>query len=153
MSDSEQNGNGFSLTVLAVEEPGEECAEEVIPFEQTVVLDVAGLDPGSYNVTANERQVSFELAAEEELEAEATAELPPTTASVSGIVWHDSCDNIAAENAELPEGCILTVDNLFLADGLLADEDGIADVENQLNTSNTNNNSNNNNYNNNYIIV
>lgn len=137
----EQEGNSFNLTVLAVQEQGEACGQVLVPFEETVVLDVAGLDPGSYSVSANERQVSFDLAAEEEVEPTATAvpeatagpDTPdqdsPSTTTISGLVWHDSCPNIAVEGAATPAGCVLTDENLFLADGQLQDEEGIAGVE------------------------
>ena len=135
---SNREGSDFRLTVLAIQEPGEDCSAETVPFEETVEVDVSGLDAGSYNVIANDRQVSFELEAgepepEEEVvetvEAEETVEPQPLTTSVSGLVWHDSCANAAATDGELPAGCVLTADNVFLADGLLADEDGIAGVE------------------------
>jgi hypothetical protein len=138
-----RQGNIFNLTVQVIQEPDAVCAQEIVPFEETVVLDVAGLEPGSYGVTANDRQVSFELAPEEkpeavatiETETEATAEpeptieVAPTTASISGLVWHDACPNLAGEDAGTPAGCLLTEENVLMADGQLGDEEGIAGVE------------------------
>jgi hypothetical protein len=134
---TDQQGSDFSLTVLSVVEPGENCSTDALPFEEIVELDVTGLQAGTYNVAANERQVSFELA-DEESEPEPTQE-PSTTeesaeataaaGTISGVVWHDSCANIDVENSELPAGCVLTADNVFLADGILDNEEGIAGVE------------------------
>jgi hypothetical protein len=131
----EQEGTTFNLNVDVIQEAGEDCSQESVPFEETVTLDVAGLDPGSYIVAANERQVSFDLVGAEEPQPTATAEEEPTsttapeTASISGLVWHDSCANIAVEDAEIPAGCVLTEDNIFLADGQVGDEEGIEDIE------------------------
>ncbi|MFL7837502.1 MAG: NBR1-Ig-like domain-containing protein [Candidatus Promineifilaceae bacterium] len=135
----ERDGDTFNLMVQIIQEAGEECSQEAVPFEETVILDVAGLDAQSYNVIANNRQVSFELGAGEEPEPTATAEpteeveptttAAPVTASISGLVWHDSCANNAVEDTTPPAGCVLTEENLFLADGELGDEDGIAGVE------------------------
>lgn len=137
----EREGNTFNLTVQVIQDPDVVCAQEIVPFEEMVVLDIAGLEPGSYSVTANDRQVSFELAPAEEPEAvatveteataepEPTAEATPTTASISGLVWHDSCPNLAVEDAGTPAGCLLTEENVLLADGQLDDEEGIAGVE------------------------
>jgi len=137
---SDSQGTDFKLTVLSVVEPGENCSAEAVPFEEIVDLDVAGLQPGSYTVTANERQVSFELAndeleptvepepTEEAAEAAPTAESP--AGAISGVVWHDSCANVDVADTALPEGCLLTADNVFLADGVLdGNEEGIAGVE------------------------
>ncbi len=134
---TDQQGSDFSLTVLSVVEPGENCSTDPVPFEEIVELDVTGLQAGTYNVAANESQVSFELA-DEESEPEPTpepstteesAEATPAAGTISGVVWHDSCANIDVENSELPAGCVLTADNVFLADGILDNEEGIAGVE------------------------
>ena len=139
---SNRQGSDFKLTVLSIVEPGENCSAETVPFEENVDLDVAGLQLGSYTVTANERQVSFELAGEEPEPTEEpaptaeAAEAEPTTESsagagvISGVVWHDSCANIDVADTALPEGCLLTADNVFLANGVLdSNEEGIAGVE------------------------
>jgi hypothetical protein len=131
----EEDGNSFTLRVQSIQEPDGECSQEIVPFEETVVLDVAGLEAGSYNVKANDRQVSFELGIEEEPEPAATAEAEPTATAapdigeISGLVWHDSCVNITIEDTETPAGCVLTEENLFLADGQLGNEEGVEGVE------------------------
>jgi hypothetical protein len=131
----ERDGDTFILRVQSIQELGDECSQEVVPFEETVILDVTGLEAGSYNVRANDRQVSFELGIEQATataattEAEATTTAAPVTATISGLVWHDSCANTAVEDAETPAGCVLTEENLFLADGQVGDEEGIEGVE------------------------
>lgn len=131
---SERDGNEFNLTVVTNQETGADCSTETIPFEETIALDVAGLEAGSYSVNNGEIHVSFELAAEEPAAeevketAEPAAETQPSAASVSGLVWHDSCAN-AAETTNPPAGCVLTADDAYLADGLPQGEEGIAGVE------------------------
>ena len=132
---TEQTGNEFNLVVLTVQRPGEACSTEPVPFEETVVLDVSGLAPGSYQVTANESQVSFILAgpegtATEEPVAEPTAEADPTLAALTGVVWHDVCANGETGAEPPPEGCIATEAGALLADGeRQAEEEGIAGVQ------------------------
>ncbi len=132
---SERDGNSFTVAVSTIQQPDEVCTQALVPFEEMVVLDVAGLDAGTYSVTADERQVSFELAAaeppQETIDAEEALETPQAseTASVAGIVWHDSCANISAEGTEPPAGCVLTESGVLTADGALQDEQGIAGVE------------------------
>ncbi len=127
---TERVGSDFNIAILILQEPSEECSEQIVPFEELVALDVSGLDAGSYNVTANERQVSFNLTTEEpEPEPAEAAEAAPTGASIAGLVWHDSCANLGLDNVDLPPGCILTGSNAFLGDGVLEDEEGVARVE------------------------
>jgi inhibitor of cysteine peptidase len=38
------------------------CAQVLVPFEETIALDVAGLPAGAYTVVVNEVKTSFELA-------------------------------------------------------------------------------------------
>lgn len=133
---TERTANGFSLVVLAVQRPGENCSTEAVPFEEIVVLDVSGLEPGSYQVTANDRTVSFNLDGEgesppaEEATPTATAVAQPEQSAISGVVWHDLCANTPANAEEVPAGCVLTGANALLADGQRQDEEeGIAGVQ------------------------
>ncbi len=131
---STRDGNEFNLTLRTTQEPGEACAAETVPFEEMIVLDVVGLEAGSYSVNTGDIHVSFELAGEEpaaetvEETAVPATDTPPAAASVSGLVWHDSCVN-TADTGNLPAGCILTADDTYLADGLPQGEEGIAGVE------------------------
>ena len=125
---SERVENDFNLAVLTVQEPGEDCSAETLEFEETVLLDVTGLQAGSYQVVANDRQVSFNLS-EREPETEETGVATSPALSISGLVWHDSCANAGLEDEALPPGCILSGNDAFLGDGVLQDEEGIAGVQ------------------------
>lgn len=125
---TERTGNEFNIVVLTVQRPGESCSTEPVPFEERVVLDVSDLEAGSYQVTANDRQVTFSLAAS--ATAEPAPETSPSLAALNGIVWHDLCANGEGSAENTPEGCILTDANALLADGeRQAEEEGIAGVQ------------------------
>lgn len=47
-------GNTISVTVLADSPPGVMCTMALIPFEETVVLDLGEVDPGEYTVVVND---------------------------------------------------------------------------------------------------
>ena len=137
-----RDGDTFDVAVTTVQEPGTDCGTEEVLFEETLPLDIAGLQAGSYTVSVNGVEGTFTLevdnvpaeeTAEPTTEPEATAEPTATpvadTFSLSGQVWHDLCvgtGNAAAD--ELPSGCISTTAGTLIADGLLEDEPGIAGV-------------------------
>lgn len=54
--------NTFYVDILTVREAGALCAQVLMPFEETIPLDVAGLPAGAYTVVVNEVQTTFELA-------------------------------------------------------------------------------------------
>ncbi len=56
--------NDFAFTVVLAETllgPAESCIAVLDPFETTIALDVAGLNAGTYTVTVNGTETSFEL--------------------------------------------------------------------------------------------
>lgn len=126
----------FNMAVTIVEEPGQDCAEAEIPFEEMVPLDVLGLDAGTYTVTANSVQSSFTLDVDNQPQEETVVPtVEPTTTpaetstyAVQGRVWHDLCAVSADEDAEIEAGCIVTGEDTVRADGQLDDEPGIEDL-------------------------
>ncbi len=135
-----QEGSTFNVAVTTLQEPGESCPAGEVPFEEILPLDVNGLDAGSYAVSVNGVQGSFNLDVDNKLEEETAAPTPVPTATsepatdtpasytINGRVWHDLCQNGTAADNETPVGCITTADGELVADGLLENEPGIAGV-------------------------
>ncbi len=132
----------FRVAVTTIRPGDAVCTEAVVPFSQTIALDVEGLDAGTYNVTVNGRTGSFTLEADNRLEEPAleptSTPVADSSASISGLVWHDLCAGSVGttepvEDAEAeptpPAGCVATTDNGFLANGQLEeDEPGLDGV-------------------------
>jgi hypothetical protein len=47
------DGNTITMTMCSVRPPGAVCAQQLIPFEETLPIDTAGLDAGTYAVDVN----------------------------------------------------------------------------------------------------
>lgn len=56
-----REGDIFDLTILTQRPVGVSCTEALVPFEETVSLDVYGLPAGSYSVKAGDQTASFQL--------------------------------------------------------------------------------------------
>jgi inhibitor of cysteine peptidase len=86
------------------------CAAAIVPFEQTIALDMAGLPAGSYTVSVNGVTAAFDLSA---------GSVPVANGSIGGIVWEDVC-NPAGEGAEVgqpPPGCVAVAGGGYAGDG------------------------------------
>lgn len=59
---TEQNGNEFVVTITTKRPADAICTQALVPYEEVVPLDVAGLPAGEYTVTVNGVMTSFELA-------------------------------------------------------------------------------------------
>ena len=58
----EQQGNEFILTLTTRRPTGDiACTQALVPFEETVDLDIQGLEAGTYTVIAQGQQASFTL--------------------------------------------------------------------------------------------
>lgn len=57
----ERNGNVFNVSIRTIRPRDAICTEAIVPFEQTVNLDVYGLDKGTYTVNVNGIEKTFEL--------------------------------------------------------------------------------------------
>ena len=102
------------------------CTETAVPFEESVSLDVLGLDAGRYIVAADGITGSFTLDVDNRLPPESTTEptssSDPRTASISGSVWHDLCSVVPGEGEIEPQpsaGCVETADGGWRANGTL----------------------------------
>lgn len=139
---TERNGSTFAVTITTLREAGGECTATAVPFEEVILLDVLGLEAGTYTVTVNGISGTFTL--EVDNTAEAAAQLTPepteaptvtaVSATISGLVWHDLCavaGDEDQEDVEPAEGCVAAGDEgAVQANGVLDEEEpGIAGVE------------------------
>lgn len=125
-----QKREGNTITVnLATRYEGDACTQALVPFVETIPLDVAGLPAGSYLVNVNGVINSF-IFTRDNVEATAvpptpTAEPEPTAAApaLAGVVWHDLCASTGGD------GCTAREDGTFVANGQQEeDEPLLADV-------------------------
>ncbi len=114
----------FRVVITTMRQADAMCTQALVPFSQTIALDVEGLDAGNYAVTVNGRTGSFTLQTDNRLE-EPALEPEPTTeadnsATISGTVWHDLCATVEGAE-EIPAGCIALTDDTVIADGELTE--------------------------------
>lgn len=125
------SGNTFRVAVGTIRPGDAVCTLAVVPFSQTIPLQVAGLDAGTYTVSVNGRTATFTLDIPNRLEPTPTP-TPAADASISGIVWHDLCADpgpAAPADTPAPVGCLALPGGGFRANGTLeANEPGIAGV-------------------------
>lgn len=58
----EQQGLRFNITLTTRRPTGDiACTQALVPFEETVDLDIQGLEPGTYTVIAQDQQATFTL--------------------------------------------------------------------------------------------
>ncbi|MEZ4517594.1 MAG: hypothetical protein R3C44_12465 [Chloroflexota bacterium] len=96
---SQQDDSVFRVAVTTFRQPDAICTEALVPFEETIPLDVAGLPAGTYQVVVNGVQDSFTLdvdnALPEDMVEPTTESTEPATATgglgIGGTVWHDLC--------------------------------------------------------------
>jgi hypothetical protein len=103
------------------------CTLELVPFEQTIDLDVYGLPAGVYTVDVNGVTDTFELMVDNVPPVEST--VAPAGGTISGKVWHDLCAVPYASVSEPPAGCVLLPSGGLAANGVLEDgEPGLEGV-------------------------
>lgn len=133
-------GNEFNVAIATLQDAGQVCTQALVPFEETIPLDVEGLPAGSYQVNVNGRTGSFTLSVDNVAGALPTAVPEPTEtpesvvdlALVNGRVWHDLCAIATNDDGSSTpsEGCIAQASgDSFQANGLLeGTEPGLPDV-------------------------
>lgn len=126
---SQLSGDTFRVAITTLRQPDATCAQTIVPFEQSISLDVEGLKAGTYNVLVNGVTNSFTLDVDNVLNAEATSE----ATGISGFIWHDLCSQTgtAVGDATAEEGCVPSPDGKTVqADGVFqAGEPGIPGVK------------------------
>ncbi|MFQ5421493.1 MAG: NBR1-Ig-like domain-containing protein [Anaerolineae bacterium] len=111
----QRQGNILALNVTTARLVDARCDGQTALFEEGIHLDISGLPAGSYTVRANgANSVStiFNLSAENAIPAEP---LNPASATISGLVWADSCS--LAEDGSPASGCVSGDDGGYHADG------------------------------------
>ncbi len=134
--DTVQQGTTFNITITTLRETGELCTEALVPFEETVSLDVLGLSAGTYAVNVNGINGSFTLQVDNVAQAEPTPTTTPADTNmgiINGRVWHDLCAVAGGEgddaSAVPSAGCIAAPAGGFQANSLLDEgEPGIPSV-------------------------
>lgn len=59
-----REGNAFRVTISTVRATDKVCAQSLVPFEETIALQVAGLQAGDYFLTVNDMTTTFRLSAD-----------------------------------------------------------------------------------------
>ncbi|MCA9978348.1 MAG: hypothetical protein KC413_21455 [Anaerolineales bacterium] len=138
----QRDASNFQIVVTTLRPGDRMCTQNVVPFTETIPLDVVGLEAGAYDVEVNGRTGSFTLSTDNSVAAEPTetpaaaaesASTPePEAGALSGLIWHDVCAVAGGEGdteAEAGEGCIANPDGGFRANGVLDEgEPGIAGI-------------------------
>ena len=127
--------NRFDIKIATTRPADAACTEALVPFEQSVALDVLGLSAGDYTVAGGDKTATFNLAIDNVMPDIETPE-PLATGKIEGRVWHDLCAILGGdgggENAP-SVGCIDLEGGGYAADGILTPEEpGIEGVEVQL---------------------
>jgi inhibitor of cysteine peptidase len=65
--EQQRQGDAFLVTITTVRPASQMCTQALVPFEQVISLDVAGLKAGTYMVNVNGVQDTFELAVDNTL--------------------------------------------------------------------------------------
>jgi hypothetical protein len=133
---SQRAEDTFRVAITTLRQPDTVCTQVIVPFEQTIALDVAGLPAGTYTVSVNGVPATFTLDVDNVLPEDVEA-TPDSEAGIGGFVWHDLCaftDSAVVEDASPPEGCVLAPGGLtYIANGIREDnEPGIPGVQIQL---------------------
>ena len=78
----ERAGQAFQVTITTIRPADAMCTEAIVPFEQVVSLDVAGLEAGTYTVDVNGVTGTFTLA----VDNVAPVEPPPSGQLEGGVL-------------------------------------------------------------------
>jgi hypothetical protein len=71
-----RDGKAFNIQIITERPAGAMCTEALVPFEETVSLDVYGLPAGNYTVKAGEQTASFTLDVDNVPQTEITCPAP-----------------------------------------------------------------------------
>ncbi|QRN83081.1 hypothetical protein JR338_11850 [Chloroflexota bacterium] len=112
--------DGFDFTLMATtHRPAGDvvCTEALVPFTETVELEVLGLEAGAYTVHAQEQTATFELAVDNIMEEPVVGDQEgPASEVIQGtVVYLNSMDILIMESfpvqvsvalqGDLPDGC------------------------------------------------
>ena len=130
-----RTGTTFNINITTLRQTGEICTEALVPFEETIALEVLELSAGTYTVNVNGINGSFTLQVDNVAQAEPTPTATPADSNmgiINGRVWHDLCAVAGAvddEDSVPSAGCIAAPGGGFQANSLLEEgEPGIPGV-------------------------
>lgn len=126
---SQREENAFNVVITTVQQPEQICTQAIVPFEETIALDVLDLPAGAYTVGVNGVSGSFTLDVDNSAQT-ATPDTAVSTAkgAINGRVWHDLCAVNEGDTAPA-EGCVALTGGGFAANGQLeVGEPGIEGV-------------------------
>lgn len=123
---SQQTDNVFRIAITTLRQPAATCTQALVPFEEVISLDVAGLPAGTYEVSVNGVTDSFTLETDNVLPDEGQGTTTGAGAAVqpaiSGFVWHDLCAQTGTAvdpNTPPAAGCVANAEGTALqADGV-----------------------------------
>lgn len=121
---TQQADNAFRVAITTLRGPAASCTMTLVPFEQSIPLDVAGLPAGRYDVSVNGVQGAFTLDVDNVLPDDTTTGAGAaiqTEPSISGLVWHDLCSQTGtpAEGTTPASGCVVArTGNTLQANGV-----------------------------------
>ncbi|MGC9520643.1 MAG: hypothetical protein ACP5HG_02020 [Anaerolineae bacterium] len=58
----DEDAKAYTITIETSRDPEAMCTQALVPFEETVNLDVQGMPAGTYTVVADDQTATFELA-------------------------------------------------------------------------------------------
>ena len=120
----ERQENNFIVQVQASYDDQMPCTEALVPFSETLALDVADLPDGVYTVQVGDKSDSFALGAAASTGGEGTV----GGGTIRGSVWYDYCD-VQADGTPTT-GCVDAGNGTWRGDGLYVEgESRIIGVE------------------------
>ncbi len=139
--ETSRTGNAFTITMSTLRPADAVCTEALVPFDETIPLDVVDLPAGTYTVDVNGRSGTFTLSVDNTLleTPEEPTDTPEATESatnegiINGTIWHDLCAVTVGDDGETAvtsTGCVTNADETgFQANGTLEiSEPGIANI-------------------------
>lgn len=128
----------FRVAITTLRQPAATCTQALVPFEESIPLEVEGLPAGTYTVSVNGVTDTFTLdidnvAVSEDATGEGTTGAGAgQTTGIGGFVWHDLCTQTgttADPAVTLDEGCVPAAGGTIQANGVQdAGEPGIPGV-------------------------
>jgi len=105
-----RDGNAFRVTISTVRAMDKVCAQSLVPFEETIALQVVGLQAGDYTVTVNDMTTSFRLSTDNIAETRPQpGKVIVGEAAVSGVEFRSVSGDASSLTivllGNLPDGC------------------------------------------------
>lgn len=120
--DQVRDRNDFKVVITTARTSEDNCLVQPVPLEESIALDVNGLEAGIYTVDVNGLKGTFTLQTDNVIDQ--------SNAVLGGQIWHDLCEVTGAVEADDPDstaGCVVAADGSYLANGLLeSGEPGLA---------------------------